>query len=95
MDSFRVLIVDERTAFQIIISHVCTYGGLLGSLWVNYHFLGASWFVEVFIILALIKILYAGLNKSVKRMTPIEAFNFLKDSQAIHVVQDHKFSPER
>jgi len=80
MKEFEVLIVKEKTAFQSIISDVFTFGCLFGGFFINYHYLGNSAILKLFIVATSLFVFYLisrRRSKSVLKMTPPEALEFL------------------
>ncbi len=75
---FKVLVINESTA-KSIITDTYTFGCFIGCLFLNYHFLGNSTVVTIFICTMLI--LITAVRSKTKKMTPDEALEYLKGEE--------------
>ena len=77
MNELTVLIVDEKTAFQSIMSDVFTFSCLFGGFFLNYHYLGNSVILKLLFGFFVVLILKGRANKKIKKMSPEEALEYL------------------
>lgn len=74
MKNLKVLIVDEKTIFQSIISDCVMFCFILGSFWVNYNYLGGSWILQLFIVFLFSVAVIHRSSKVVKKVAPSETY---------------------
>lgn len=74
----KIIIINESTRSSIM-ADTCTFGCLLASFFVNYNYLGNSTITTLLISFVAVIVAYGrGLSK-IKRMTPEEALDYLKE----------------
>ncbi len=80
-EAIKVLIVNEKTAFQSVVSDVFTFVCLLGSIWLNHVFLGASWVVEIVVFIGFLTFVCKMMKKNVRKMSSKDALNYLREKE--------------
>ena len=77
MKELKVLVCTEKTALQSIISDVFTFGCLFGGFFINYHYLGNSAVLKIFLVVLIIMVLAKINSTTVKKMNPDKALEYL------------------
>lgn len=78
MDDFKVLVINESNA-KSFISDLFTYAGLMACFFINYNFLGNSTIIILLISICFFLGIWGRAAKKIKKMTPDEAFEYLKE----------------
>jgi hypothetical protein len=86
-NDLKILIVNEGNA-KSIITDIFTFGCLLGSFFINYQFLGNSTLITLLICVLFFMEMFQQNTKKIKRMTPREAYEYLKIQQGVQTVED-------
>ena len=75
-DELSLIIVTE-SLLQSILSDIFTFGLLLLVLYVNHHYCGSSWMVELTIVMGFWVVAWRRGSKKVRTMEPAEAKEYL------------------
>jgi len=76
-NKLRVLVVNEKTALDSILSDVFTFGSLFGGFFLNHYFLGGSIVLHIMFAVMFLILISSHYGKKIKTMNCEEALEYL------------------